>query len=202
MFKWQSTEVKLQSCINKSSLFKLNCSNLIFLSNTIFISKTPCPRISWHASNTSTCSLHSEFAPWRLLVNSFNGVHPFLGKFPELRKSDCQLGDVWPHWTTQIPLDSFHEIQYLSICQKSVKKTQVYLQSYTNNRYFTLRHMYIYDILLNYYETQKCFRKCCRENKNTLCHLWDNMENMVQPVWPHMTMQYSLYASYIGWYTM
>jgi len=73
--------------------FKWNCSNLIFISNTTFISTTPYPRISRQASNTSTCSLQSEFGLWRFLVNSFNEMHPFLGKFPELQKV-TQLGDV------------------------------------------------------------------------------------------------------------
>ena len=83
---------------------------MIFISNTIFIPTTPRPRISWQASNTSTCSLQSQFVPWGFLVNSFNEMHPFLGRFPELQKATVSLvmfdymEQLGSHWT------DFHEI--------------------------------------------------------------------------------------------
>ena len=85
------------------------------------------------------------------------------------------------HWT------DFHEIWYLSIFRKSVKKFQVSLKLDKNNGYFTWIPIYIfYHILLKSSSNGKCVRKYHRDNQNThfmfnnffqnLCHLWDNVE--------------------------
>ena len=52
----------------------------------------------------------------------------------------------------------FHEILYLNIFWKFVEKIQVLFKSDSNARYFTWRHMYIYDTtLLNSYN-ENCLR--------------------------------------------
>jgi hypothetical protein len=46
-------------------------------------------------------------------------------------------------------LTDFHEIWYMSIYEKSVKKIQVPIKSDKNNRYFTQRCTYIHDQYLS-----------------------------------------------------
>jgi hypothetical protein len=68
------------------------------------------------------------------------------------------------HWT------DFHEIWYLNICQKSVKKIQVSLKSDNNNGYFTRSPMYIYNILLNSSENEMFPKQVAEKLKmHTLC---------------------------------
>ena len=62
----------------------------------------------------------------------------------------------------------FYLCWYLSIFRKSLERIQVSLKSDSNNRYFTLRLIYIFnDISLSPSLNEKCFRKSCTENKNT-----------------------------------
>jgi hypothetical protein len=61
-----------------------------------------------------------------------------------------QLGSQWT---------DFHKIWYLRIFRKSVENIQVSLKSYKNNRYFTWRPMYIYDISLTSSYNEKYFRQ-------------------------------------------
>ena len=54
----------------------------------------------------------------------------------------------------------FHEIWYLSIFRKSVKKIQFSLKSDKNNEYFTWRQIYIYGHMsLSSPQNDKCFRQ-------------------------------------------
>ena len=79
----------------------------------------------------------------------------------KIAKRKCYLRHVCPsirveqlgcHWM------DFHEIWYLSIVQKSVKKIQVLLKSDKNDRYFIWRPMYIYDSISPIYSwNEKCF---------------------------------------------
>jgi hypothetical protein len=65
----------------------------------------------------------------------------FLGSFPKLRKVtitfvmsviiSVRMEQLGSHWT------DFHEVLFLSIFPKSIKKIQVSLKSDYNNRYFT-----------------------------------------------------------------
>ena len=101
-------------------------------------------------------------------------VQSFLGVFTKLRKeiissimSVClsvhpptcmeQLGS---HWM------DFHELRYLSIFQKSVKKIQISLKSDNNNRYVIRTPMYIFIIhhphLL---QMRNVSDNICRENQ-------------------------------------
>jgi len=62
-----------------------------------------------------------------------------------------ELSSNWPNC---------HEILYLSSFPKSVDKIQFPLKSDKNNRYFTRRHLFIYNnIALNSPYKQKCFRR-------------------------------------------
>jgi len=72
------------------------------------------------------------------------------------------------------------------IFRKSVLKTQVSLNSNTNNGYFTWRPICIFIISLSFLRRKRSVSdKHCRENQNTLCvqlhffrnscHLWDNV---------------------------
>ena len=62
----------------------------------------------------------------------------------------------------------FHEFWYLNIFRKSVEKFQVSFKSDNNSGCFTWKRKYIYDILLNSYYTEKCFRqKLYRKSKHT-----------------------------------
>jgi hypothetical protein len=94
---------------------------------------------------------------------------------------------VCPRGKTQLPLDDFNKIWYLNICQKSVKKTQVSLNSDKNNRYFIWRPIHIFFIYCSFLLTMRNISdKICREYQNThfmfnncfwkLCDLWDNVE--------------------------
>jgi len=72
--------------------------------------------------------------------------------------------------------------------KKSVEKIQVALKSAENNRYFTRRPMYIYDISLHSSCNEKCFPDTSSKgNQNTRfvfsnfffrksCSLWDNVK--------------------------
>jgi hypothetical protein len=63
----------------------------------------------------------------------------------------------------------FHEIWYLDIFRKSVKKIQVLLKSDKNNGYFWQRPVHIYDNIspLNSSRNKKYFRQWYRWNGNT-----------------------------------
>jgi len=90
-----------------------------------------------------------------------------------------QLGS---HWT------DFHEIWYLRIFRKSVKKIQFSLKSDENNGYFTRIPTHI--LILShsvFLRMRNVSDKVCRENQNThfvfskflfrkSCRLWDNEE--------------------------
>ena len=102
----------------------------------------------------------SSFVPFRLvslrLLQSTEGIlcyfkfpslFPFLGRVRKIAKSDHSL-----HICLSIPMEllgchwtDFHEIWYLSIFRKPVKKIQVSLKSDNNNRYFTWIPIYIFD---------------------------------------------------------
>jgi hypothetical protein len=86
------------------------------------------------------------------------------------------------HWT------DFHEIWYLSIFRKSVKKIQVSLKSHKNNGYFTWRPRYFFDHLTQFFSEWEMFQTKIVEEVKThiLCSgtvfrksrgFWDNMEN-------------------------
>jgi hypothetical protein len=70
-----------------------------------------------------------------------------------------QLGS---HWT------DFHEIWYLSIFRKSVKKIRVSLILDKNNGYFTWRPIYDFYHLAHFFLEWEMFQtKSCRENQKT-----------------------------------
>ena len=68
-------------------------------------------------------------------------------------RPSVRLEQLGSHWS------DFHEIWYVCIFRKLVKKIQVSLESDKNNGYFTWRSMYIYDnILLSSSWNEKYFR--------------------------------------------
>ena len=70
------------------------------------------------------------------------------------------------HWV------DFHEIWYLSIFQRSVKKLQVSSKSDKNNGYFTWRSIYIFEIISHSFfcRMRNVSDKSCRENQtHILC---------------------------------
>ena len=86
-----------------------------------------------------------------------------LGAFAKLRKAiisfvmsvfrpSIHLSLSGYHWT------DFHEIWYLSIFPKFVDKFFFWLKSDKNKRHFTWIFMHIYNISLNSYWNEKCFR--------------------------------------------
>jgi hypothetical protein len=96
----------------------------------------------------------------------------------------------------------FHDIWYLSISRKSVKKVQVPLKYDMKSGYFTLRPIYIFlSCLAQFFLHWKIFHTEIVENIKTYilcsitflfqksCRLWDNVENnIVQPSGPQMTI--------------
>ena len=90
-----------------------------------------------------------------------------------------QLGS---HWT------DFHEIWYVRIFRKYVKKIQVILKSDKNKGYFTWGKIYIFLILSRSFllRLRNISDKSCRENQNThfvlsnvflkSCRVWNNVE--------------------------
>jgi hypothetical protein len=97
--------------------------------------------------------------------------HLFLilsGAFAKLRKATisfvayvCLQGKLCSHWT-------FHEIRYLSIFRKSVRKIQLSLKSDKNKGHFTWRPVYIYGRpSLNYTLEWEMFQKKVVEKINT-----------------------------------
>ena len=90
--------------------------------------------------------------------------------------------------------------------RKFVEKIQPSLKSDKNNGYFTRRPMYIYNnISLNYSYIEKCFSKCCRENKKKhfvfnyifsrkSCVYEIMWKNAVQPDTSQMTIKYGACA--------
>ena len=70
-----------------------------------------------------------------------------------------QLGSNWV---------DFHEILYLRIFWKLVKKIQGSLKTDKNSGHFTQRSMYIYDnISLNCFRMKNISHKICWKNQNT-----------------------------------
>jgi hypothetical protein len=86
---------------------------------------------------------------------------PFFGMFTKLWKAtisfivsvrpSVHMEQLGSHWM------DFHEIWYLSIFWKYVKKIQVSLKCDRNNMYFTWKPTYIYDISLNSSQNENCF---------------------------------------------
>jgi hypothetical protein len=83
---------------------------------------------------------------------------------------------------------NFHDIWHLRNFRKYVEKIQASLKSGKNNRYFTWRPVYIYDISMNSFQKEKCFRHKLLRNLSTrftfnnsplprkTWRLWDNVE--------------------------
>ena len=78
-----------------------------------------------------------------------------------------------------LPLD-FHEISYISIFRKSVKKTQVSLKSDKNKGHFTFRHMYIYDISMNPSSDENFSDRVVEEIKTDILRSVTFFEKIVQ----------------------
>jgi len=98
----------------------------------------------------------------------------FLGVFAKLRRATIcfvmsdhlsvrvSMERPGSHWT------DFHEIWYLRIFRKAVKKIQVSLKSVKNNWYFTWRAIRIFlSHLFHFFIGWEAFQKVCRENQNT-----------------------------------
>ena len=108
-----------------------------------------------------------------------------------------------PHGTTLIPVDAFSRtFIYLRIFRISVEKIPVSYQSGTENRYFTWRSVYIFLTISHSVlrRMRNISNKGCRENQNThfmfsnvylkkkSYRLWDNVENILEPDRPRMTI--------------
>jgi hypothetical protein len=104
----------------------------------------------WQLNGVQKCGVWAERRIW--------------GAFAGLRKDTLsfimhvRMEQLVSHWT------DFHEIWYLSILRKHVKKIQISLESDKNNGYFAWRPVYIYDNSLNSSQNEKGFRQSCREN--------------------------------------
>ena len=99
----------------------------------------------------------------------------------------------------------FHEIWYLSIFQKFVKKLQLWLNSVKNNGYFTWSPVFICDHIRNFFRMQNFQMKVTEKNKTyfflitfpqKLCHLWV-WKSMVEPDRLQMTVQRIHFACWI-----
>jgi hypothetical protein len=112
---------------------------------------------------------------------NLNGIKPcwsckFLGTFAKLQKGTISFAmsvrpSLHPYFCME-QLSShckdFHQVWYLRIFQKSVKKIKVLLKSDKSNEYFTWRPMYIYDIACwIILRMRSVSDKDCRTNKNT-----------------------------------
>jgi hypothetical protein len=123
---------------------------------------------------------------WRLWIHSGPSLsiickkkrhetESFLGAFAKLRQATIRsvmsaclsVGrSVCPHETTWLLLDGF---PWSLTCEDSSKLCQVWLKPNKNNGYFTWRPIYIYDILLRFSRSGKCFReKLCKVLKHVL----------------------------------
>jgi hypothetical protein len=135
------------------------------------------------------CAYDLIFRSVRKILKSDHELrHVCLSVFPSAWN---RLGS---HWT------DCHEVWYMCIFRKSVDKIQVSINSDTNNSYFTLRPIYIFDhISLNSSNNDKRSDKCCRDIKtHVLCSIfffenfafWEIMsKNFVEPDRPQMTIQ-------------
>jgi hypothetical protein len=91
-----------------------------------------------------------------------------LSAFAKFRKAtrrvcpSIRMEQLGSHWT------DFHEIWHFNIFRKSVEKIQVSLKSNKNNRYFTWRPTYVFDLSRSILLTvRNVSDKICKENKNT-----------------------------------
>ena len=77
-----------------------------------------------------------RFFECRLVLNSLRGVR-------KIDENDCWLRHICPSRCSSVRLElcfhwrDFHEILYLSVFRKSVKKVKILLKSKKNNEYFT-----------------------------------------------------------------
>ena len=106
-------------------------------------------------SEVSSLRVDNSIVPSDLGAAHLNSYW-FLGAFENLRKANISFvvsvclsvcPYVCSHGAYQLPLDFFHEIWYLRIFRKSVKKHQVSLKSGKNKRHFTWTPVYVYDII-------------------------------------------------------
>jgi hypothetical protein len=117
---------------------------------------------------------------------------------------------------------SYRKKNYLALTGKIFKRFEIWifceklsrefnlLQSDKNDRYIAWIPMYIYDnISLNFSWNEKGYSRKCRENRNIHLMLnnvfrksycfWENVENMVHPYKPKMTIQYGTRALHPGY---
>jgi hypothetical protein len=110
-------------------------------------------------------------------------------------------------WNNLAPTGrGFHEILYLRVFQKSIKKIQVSLKLSKNNGYFTWRDLCTF-IISNwiFLGMRNITGTICRENQNThfmfsnffpkIVSLWEIMwKNIVEPDRPQMTVLHMRFA--------
>jgi hypothetical protein len=97
----------------------------------------------------------------------------FLGAFAKSRKATITFvlsvrPSVRPHGRTRLPLDGFSwNLIFQDFSKNLSRKFQVSLKYGKNNRYFTWRPKYMYDMSLNSSSNLKCFTQKCTTNQNT-----------------------------------
>jgi hypothetical protein len=103
-------------------------------------------------------------------------VQKFLGPFAKLWRATISFVlSVCSHEITRLPLDVFSWNLIFENFSKICRKIKVSLTSYKKKRYFTWRHIYVYDSISLIFFRITCMRQTW-ENQNTLFML-NNVES-------------------------
>jgi hypothetical protein len=112
---------------------------------------------------------------------------------------------TWNYWVPNKQI--FMKVDSWVFFWKSVKKIQVSLKSHKNNRYFTWRPVYTFNILLKSLYNENCFKKGVEQIKTHLmfnnyffdsCAVYDALwENIIGPRRPQMLIWHICTACWI-----
>ena len=124
-------------------------------------------------------------------MHCLGSIWNVLGGLAELRKGTVSFVmsvrpsvcvSVFPHETTQLPLDGgffFYEIRCMMILWKSVQKIQVSLKSDTNNRYFIWESMNIFKRVRKIAEKRLLASSCLSVRMEKLGSHWTDFHEIL-----------------------